>query len=147
MKSHDEALKLLQCRKRPSVEQFKRMSYLLHISKGDGLRLVAGVVPAVSSVPSGSGDPGGRLSQSVEQSHLFSQAQRAQVRLLLTWAWLLSLRHWCWFGGLNHWVVQHLLRGDGLLRGCLQAEEEARFRRKNISTGTSDKLARSMLQS
>lgn len=105
------------------------MSYLLHISKGDGLCLVAGVAPAVPSVPSGSGNPGGRLSQSVEQSHLFSQAQRAQVRFLLTWTGLLSLRHWCWFGGLNHRVVHHLLRG------CLQAKKEAIFSRKIFQQG------------
>lgn len=117
-------------------------SYLLHVSEGDGLRLVAGVVPAVSRVPSGSGDPGGRLSQSVEQSHLLSQAQRAQVRFLWTWTWLLSFHHCCWFGGLKRWAVQHLLRGGGLLRGRLQAEKEER----TISTGTLDKLARSMLQ-
>lgn len=121
--------------------QFQLMSYLLHIAKGDGLRLVAGVVPAVSSVPSDFGNPGGRLSQSVEQSHLLSQAQRAQVRFLLTWTRLLSFRHWCRFGGVDHWLVRHLLRGDGLLRGCLQAEE------KNTSTGTLDKRASSMLQS
>lgn len=106
------------------------MSYLLNVSKGDGLCLVAGIVPAVSSAPSDSGNTSGRLSQPVEQSHLFSQTQCALVKFLLTWTWLLSLRHWCWFGGLNHWMVQHLLRGDSLLRGCLQAEEEEIFRRK-----------------
>lgn len=109
---------------KPRVKEFTLMSHLLHVSEGDGLRLVAGVVPAAPGVPSGPGDPAGRLSQPVEESHLLRQAQRAQVRLLLTWTWLLCLRRWCWFGGLDHWVVQRLLRGDGLLRGRLQAEEE-----------------------
>lgn len=115
-----------------SLSQLKLASYLLHISKGDGLGLVAGVVPAVSSVPSEFGDPSWRLSQSVEEGHLFSQAQGAHVRFSWTWTWLLSLHHWCWFGGLEQGVVQNLLRGDVLLRGCLQAEEEAIFRRKRL---------------
>lgn len=77
------------------VKEFRLLSYLLHVSKGDGLRLVAGVVPAASSVPSGSGNPAGGLGQPVEQSHLLNQAQRAEVRLLLAWTRLLSLRRWC----------------------------------------------------
>lgn len=117
---------------KPRVKEFRLLSYLLHVSKGDGLRLVAGVVPAASSVPSGSGNPAGGLGQPVEQSHLLSQAQRAEVRLLLAWTWLLSLRRWCWFGGLDHRVVRRLQRGAVLLRGCLQAEEEAIFRRKIV---------------
>lgn len=101
------------------LKKLKLTSYLLHISKGDGLCLVAGVVPAVSSVPSEFGDPSRRLSQSVEKGHLFSQAQSAHVRFTLTWTWRLSFHHWCWFGGLEQGVVQNLLRGDVLLRGCL----------------------------
>lgn len=67
------------------------LSYLLHVSQCDWLSLVATVGPALARVPSGSSHSGGRLSQTVEQRHLLSQAEGAEVRLLLTLALALAL--------------------------------------------------------
>lgn len=69
--------------------------HLLHISQCDGLCLVAHVGPALPCVSSGSGNPGWRLSQSVEQCHLFCQAEGAEVRLLLTVTLILVLSLHC----------------------------------------------------
>ncbi len=113
------------------------LPYLLHISQCDGLCLVASIGPAVARVSSDAGNPGGRLSQSVEQRHLFCQAEGAEVRLFLTLALALALalalvsslhcRHRLrapdFLGTLNLSCLPHLLPGGGaLLRGRLQAE-------------------------
>lgn len=105
------------------------LPYLLHISQCDGLCLVPSVGPALPRVPSDAGDPGGWLSQSVEQRHLFGQTEGAEVRLVLTRTLLFYLH--CGRGlGAPHLVgllhlpgLPRLLPGGGaLLRRCLQAE-------------------------
>lgn len=128
--------------------------YLLHVSQCDGLGLVASVGPALACPPSGVGNPGGWLSQSVEQRHLFCQTEGAEVRLVLTLTLTLTLvlalalalvfplhcGHWLraldLLGILRLPHLPHLLPGGGApLRGSLQAEgrgtpERPRGRRK-----------------
>lgn len=61
---------------------FECVAYLLHVTKSDGLRPIAGVAPALARVPPGARHSGGGLSQPVKQRHLLRQAERAEVRLL-----------------------------------------------------------------
>lgn len=105
------------------------LPYLLHISQCDGLCLVPSVGPALPCVPSDAGDPGGWLSQSVEQRHLFGQTEGAEVGLVLTRTLLFYLHCGHRLGALDLAGILHLLglsrllpRGGALLRRCLQAE-------------------------
>lgn len=107
--------------------------HLLHISQCDGLRLVASVGPTLACVPSGASNPGGRLSQPVEQCHLFCQAEGAEVWLFLRLTLILTLVFFFHFESLlgNLSLLRflrlpglpRLLPGGGALLGrCLQAE-------------------------
>lgn len=123
-------------------QMIRLLAYLLHISQCDGLCLVASVGPALACVPPGAGNPDGRLSQSVEQRHLFCQAESAEIRLVLTLTLTFSLhcghrlRALDLVGFLHLPVLPRLLPGGGtLLQGRLQAEgrmtpERQRGRRK-----------------
>lgn len=67
------------------------ISHLLHVPQCDGLGLVAGVASALPGVSFGPGNSCWGLGQAVEQGHLLSQTQGAQVRLFLALTLALTL--------------------------------------------------------